>query len=127
MSMKNVFIRVSVFNIVYFITGAVIIHTFGLNLYLLIPLAIIVLIWARYSYKMNIEALKKESVMKMEDKEGVVIEDLDPYGTVKIGNEYWNAYSEKFIQKGRKIKVIDHDGLTLIVGAENDKRKKSNS
>jgi len=118
--MKNVFIRVSVFNIIYFSIGTVVIYILGLNLYLLAPLATAILFWARYSYKMNIEALKKKDVLRMEGREGVVIEDLSPYGMVKIGNEYWKAYSEKFIPNGKKVKVIRHEGLTLIVGAKND-------
>lgn len=118
--MKNVFIRVSVFNIVYFSIGAVIIYISRLSLYLLVPLAAVILFWARYSYRMNIEALKKEDLLRIEGREGTVIEEINPYGIVKIGNEYWKAYSEKIIPKGKIVKVIRIEGLTLIVGVEND-------
>ena len=120
--MKNVFIRVSVFNIVYFSIGAVIIYISGLSLYLLVPLAAVISFWARYSYRMNIEALKKEDFLRIEGREGAVIEEINPYGIVKIGNEYWKAYSEKIIPKGKIVKVIRIEGLTLIVGVENDNR-----
>lgn len=122
MSVKNVFIRVSVFNILYFFVCVTIIYILELSPYLLIPLTAVIIFWARYSYKMNIEALKKEDILKMEGRRGVVIEDINPYGTVKIGNEYWKAYAEKTIPKGGRVKIIRSEGLTLIVGAENDSR-----
>lgn len=36
-------------------------------------------------------------------------------GTVYVGGEEWTAMSDQLISKGSKIKVIDKEGLTLIV------------
>ena len=48
--------------------------------------------------------------------EGVVVEDLDPYGLVKVKNELWSA--ECFngrAKKGEKVVVVDVRGTRLIV------------
>lgn len=121
MSVKNVFIRVSIFNAVYFLAGAAVIYMIELPLFLLIPLGVVILLWAQYSYKMNIVALNQESVLKMEGKTGTVIETLDPCGIVKIDNEYWKACAGERVAKGKKVKVTKTDGLTLVVGVRDDK------
>jgi membrane-bound ClpP family serine protease len=120
MSVKNVFIRVSIFNVIYFLIGTTVIYVLDLPLYLLVPLGGGILLWARYSYEMNIAALKKESVLKMEGKKGTVVEELAPYGTVKIDNEYWKAYADTPITEGKRVTVTGTEGLTLHVGVEND-------
>ncbi len=118
--MKNVFIRVSIFNTVYFLVGAAIIYILGLSPYFLAPLAVVILFWAYYSYKMNIQALEKADELGMEGKRAIVVETIDPYGTVKIGNEYWKAYADTPIVEGTNVKVIRSEGLTLVVGAVNN-------
>ncbi|MEA1992871.1 MAG: NfeD family protein [Euryarchaeota archaeon] len=119
--MKNVFIRVSIFNTIYFLVGAAVFYVLDLSRYLLIPLGLIILLWARYSYKMNVDALRREIALKMEDKEGVAVEEINPYGLVKIGNEYWRAYADSRISEGERVKVIKVEGLTVIVGVASDK------
>jgi len=52
---------------------------------------------------------------QMLSEEGVVLEELNPTGTVKIRGEIWKAYSEETIPVGENVKVIAMKGLTLIV------------
>ena len=54
-------------------------------------------------------------VEQMMDEEGTVIEELSPYGSVRIRGEIWKAYSEDKIPVGEKVKVISIKGLTIIV------------
>ena len=53
---------------------------------------------------------------------GVVVEDLNPEGMVKVRGELWRAKSKfgKPIEKGRKVRVVDMEGLTLIVVREKE-------
>ncbi|BAA30618.1 NfeD family protein [Pyrococcus horikoshii] len=51
---------------------------------------------------------------------GTVVEELNPEGMIKVRGELWKARS-KFngkIEKGEKVRVVDMDGLTLIVVRE---------
>jgi membrane-bound serine protease (ClpP class) len=48
--------------------------------------------------------------------EGVVVRDLDPTGTAQVASELWTAESTTGpIPKGEKVRVVDHEGLSLIV------------
>lgn len=46
---------------------------------------------------------------------GIAVTNIDPEGEVRIHGEYWKAYSDQKIKKNDKVKVIDVDGLKLIV------------
>ena len=46
---------------------------------------------------------------------GLAVTDIEPEGRVKIHGEYWNAQSNESIKQNEKIKVIDVDGLKLII------------
>ncbi len=46
---------------------------------------------------------------------GEAYTDIDPEGKVFIHGEIWNAKSDEKITKGEKIKVINTEGMTLIV------------
>lgn len=49
-------------------------------------------------------------------QEGVTITDLAPRGQVKLRNEIWSARSDLgTIRSGTKVKVIELDGIQLIV------------
>ncbi|CAB49572.1 NfeD family protein [Pyrococcus abyssi] len=51
---------------------------------------------------------------------GTVVEELNPEGMVKVRGELWRARSKfgEKIEKGERIKVVDIEGLTLIVVRE---------
>jgi membrane-bound serine protease (ClpP class) len=47
---------------------------------------------------------------------GVVQRDLDPDGVVQVASEEWSARSTGGrIPKGRPVRVVDVDGLRLVV------------
>ncbi len=51
-------------------------------------------------------------------KEGIVMEDIEPHnlkGKVKISHQIWSATSDENIQKGATVRVIDWEGVHVIV------------
>ncbi len=51
-------------------------------------------------------------------KEGIVTEDIEPHtihGKVKINLQIWSATADMHIPKGKKVKVIDWEGVHVIV------------
>ncbi len=51
-------------------------------------------------------------------KEGLVIEDVQPHslkGKVKIAHQIWSATSDEPIPKGKMVKVVDWEGVHVIV------------
>ena len=47
---------------------------------------------------------------------GVVVEDLNPEGFVKLGGELWRAKSlGSHVEKGQVVEVVKVEGLTLLV------------
>lgn len=63
---------------------------------------------------------------EMKGKEGLVFEDINPEGKVRIDNELWIARAPggKFL-KGEKVRIRGHEGLTLLVEALPEKEKTS--
>lgn len=51
---------------------------------------------------------------------GMVIDDFDREGWVQIVGERWHARAERPLTKGVRVRVVDRDGLTLIVKPEDD-------
>ena len=53
-------------------------------------------------------------------RSGTVIEDIkeDKYGQVKVDGVIWTAKSSKKIKKDEKVKVLDVEGVKLIVEKE---------
>ncbi len=51
---------------------------------------------------------------------GVVTEELNPWGMIKIRGEWWNARSKsgKNIPSGTRVKVVEREGMTLLVERE---------
>jgi membrane-bound ClpP family serine protease len=61
---------------------------------------------------------------EMIGEEALVLEDIDPEGKVGIDDELWTARARggRF-QKGERVKICGHDGLTLLVEALTEKEK----
>ncbi len=64
-------------------------------------------------------------------KKGLVIEDIEPHslkGKVKISQQIWSATADEFIPKGKTVKVVDWEGVHIIVeelkGEESISKKK---
>lgn len=70
--------------------------------------------------------LKKISPVHGEDeflnRNGVVIEELNPYGQIKIKGEIWNALSadQTTITRGKNVRVVSRQDLILVVEPIND-------
>jgi membrane protein implicated in regulation of membrane protease activity len=65
-------------------------------------------------------------------KKGIVTEDIEPHslhGKVKIKHQVWSATADVHIPKGRTVKVVDWEGVHVIVeevkGEEGVVKKKS--
>ena len=55
---------------------------------------------------------------EMMGREALVVEDVSPQGKVQIYNEIWTAKARgRTFLKGDKVRICDHEGLTLIVEA----------
>ena len=66
------------------------------------------------------------NVYRLIGKEGVVLEDIDPLkytGKVKALGEVWSAYSDKPIEKDKKVTVLSVDGVKLKVEEKEIKEK----
>jgi membrane-bound serine protease (ClpP class) len=100
----------------YLVTGetysilriAIIVMAILLGLFFLFGVAAVV-----RAHKRKPEAGKEELLGDV----GRVMEDLDPEGVVKLHGELWKAKSRsgERIPVGEKVKVVEVDGLTLIV------------
>jgi membrane-bound serine protease (ClpP class) len=49
------------------------------------------------------------------DETGIARTRIDPEGKVFVHGEFWNAYSEKIIEEGERIRVLKTEGLRLKV------------
>jgi membrane-bound serine protease (ClpP class) len=47
--------------------------------------------------------------------EGEAVTDVHEKGKVFIRGEYWNAWSDKAVEKGKKIRVIEVEALSVKV------------
>jgi len=50
-------------------------------------------------------------------KTGIVVEDLDPEGMIEVEGELWKArvVGSARVLRGTRVRIIDYNGLTLIV------------
>jgi membrane-bound serine protease (ClpP class) len=54
---------------------------------------------------------------------GRVVSRIDPVGTVQAGGELWTARSERPLEAGEEVVVIDRDGLVVTVEGVKHKRE----
>jgi membrane protein implicated in regulation of membrane protease activity len=56
---------------------------------------------------------------------GVAIQDLAPRGQIKLRNEVWSGRSDSgTIREGTKVKVVDMDGIQIIVQPLQDSERR---
>jgi len=71
------------------------------------------IIWFAWKTKRRKVTTGKEGII---GEEGKTISDLKPEGMVLVHGEYWKAKSKSgFIEKNKRIKVVDIKGLLLLV------------
>jgi len=87
-----------------------------------LPAYIMVLLASGFVYFKIIAAMKSKVQTGMEgmaDGEAVVVEDIDPEGKVRVGNELWAATAEgKRFSEGEMVKIYGFQGLKVIVGED---------
>ena len=68
-------------------------------------------------------ALKNKRVLNLPET-GVVVEELNPRGIVRVGGETWSARSmeENVIPGGETVKIVGNKGLVLLVKVESEKK-----
>jgi len=49
---------------------------------------------------------------------GEVYKTLNPEGTIKVHGEFWKAFSDTKIPRGKKVQVVEYDGETLKLKVE---------
>jgi membrane-bound ClpP family serine protease len=86
------------------------------------PVLILIMIgWFLFSallYKVGVRALDRKPVDDMNSiigRKGVVIEELNPKGLVKINGELWGAESSEYIATGEEVIVTSYAGIKLKV------------
>ena len=57
---------------------------------------------------------------------GRVVSRIDPVGTVQAGGELWTARSDRPLEAGEEVIVIDRDGLVVTVEGLKRKREEQN-
>jgi membrane-bound serine protease (ClpP class) len=79
-----------------------------------LPLGVIMVVLLRYV----IAAKRRKAVTGeagMVNSVGVAKTDLEPYGTVLVHGELWEARAGQQIAKGTRVRVREVEGLTLVV------------
>lgn len=64
------------------------------------------------------DILDKKSLLGIENlinRVGLVVEEINPMGQIKIGNEIWRAEGDEFIGEGEKVIIRSMEGLCLKV------------
>ncbi|AFK22976.1 putative protease ClpP [Pyrococcus sp. ST04] len=93
----------------------------------IITIAALLAIFFAFGMAAVIKAHKKKAETGKEEMIGLVgtvVEDLNPEGMIKVRGELWRAKSKfgKKIEKGERVRVVDMEGLTLIVVREGEER-----
>ncbi len=85
-----------------------------------LPAYVAVLLATGFVYFKIIAAMKSRVRTGMEGMTGgeaVVVEDIDPEGKIRFGNELWGATAEgKKFFRGQRVKICGFQGLKVVVG-----------
>jgi membrane-bound ClpP family serine protease len=83
-----------------------------------------------YHYFVLLPALRQIRSYPVEERDSVLIgmegrvaAPLNPVGTVQVNSELWSASSNKVIDSGTKVTVLERNGLQLYVEETKDKRQ----
>jgi len=84
-----------------------------------LPIYIVIMIVAAYSYCVMFQSMHAKAKTGFEaliGQEALVVEDIDPEGTVKILGETWTATAQgKTILAGKMVRVTEAKGIVLVV------------
>lgn len=97
---------------------------FGLGLFVVLPLEAalplygIVFVLSAFLHFVTVRAMRlpvQTGREGMVGKEAEVIQDLNPRGVIRHGNELWSAQGVGHIGKGEKVIILTVEGLTAKV------------
>ena len=77
-------------------------------------LALVLLSWSLLVYRATLKN-PTGGFENMVGQSGMAVENIHNKGTVRIGNELWQANSDELIEKGDKVEVTGQSGLKLTV------------
>ena len=81
-------------------------------------LGIILLLTTRKTLQKKVDSFKvKTNLDRVVDKEGIVTEKITKHnsGEVKVDGKRWTAIADKTIQEGKIVKIVEIEGVKLIV------------
>ncbi len=112
---KEIAARVIIFSTVYILVAAVAVFYFGRE-WLLIPIVFVVVLWGLYVYRMNVRVLGMPvQTLGVEGLEGRALTDIHEEGKVKVRGEIWSARSAQKIEKGKKVRILNRNGIVIEV------------
>jgi membrane-bound serine protease (ClpP class) len=83
-----------------------------------------------YHYFVLLPALRQIRSYPVEERDSVLIgmegrvaSALNPIGTVQVNSELWSATSNKTLESGTRVRVLERNGLQLYVEETKDKRQ----
>ncbi|MCF7811000.1 nodulation protein NfeD [bacterium] len=88
------------------------------SLGVIIPSVVATVLFALFAVGMGLRAQARKVATGAEGLVGEIGEafnDIDPKGKVIVSGEYWNAHSERKIQKGQAVKVVSVKGMLIKV------------
>jgi len=91
---------------------------FKISWAVILPVVVVTALFFSVVIGMAVKAHRRQPVSGLEAMIGLTGEaytDIDPEGKVFIHGEIWNAKSDEKINRGEKIKVVNTEGMTLIV------------
>ena len=114
----------SVAGLISLILGSVMLfEDVGVSLKLMMPTVALVGCFFVVIALLAFRAFKTKPASGMEGlmgETGVVEERIDPHGLIFAHGEYWKATSDEVVEEGEKVRVIDAQGLELIVQKEKE-------
>ena len=81
-------------------------------------LGTILLLTTRKTLQKKVDSFKvKTNLDRVVDKEGIVTEKITKHnsGEVKVDGKRWTAIADKTIQEGKIVKIVEIEGVKLIV------------
>ncbi|MFX1295336.1 MAG: NfeD family protein [Promethearchaeota archaeon] len=107
--------------IIIIVTIILIVYYPAFTIYIAIGAIIVIIVYLLISYHIYKPVFGYKALEPQDEiigKLGKAITDLNPRGQVKIRNEVWSARSSSgFISAGRKIKIVEMEGIQVIVEA----------
>ena len=93
-----------------------------------LPIYIVLMIVAGYCYFVMFQSMRtkaKTGLEAMIGEEALVVEDIDPQGTVEVKGEIWTATARgEKIAMGEKVRIKVAKGMVLVVeGLDQDERQ----